>query len=157
MLYRQLMELCFPGWALEFLVRERTGFLDCGWRCVWFSRSSPSSISQRPEFLFAHWLLGSITPRLLLRRLLRFTSPFLSIPFSQDSLNQWTRKRRTLKLCAGEAGAKAGGTPFGRIELFTTESCVGEWGREASSASTARVEQAGRNENELHPRIETGS
>ena len=36
--------------------------------------------------------------------------------------------RPTLKLCAGEAGAKAGESPVGRIRLFTTENCVGEWG-----------------------------
>jgi hypothetical protein len=53
-------------------------------------------------------------------------------------------------LCADEVGANAGESPVGRIGLFTTENCVGEWGREASSASTARIEQAGRNENELH-------
>jgi hypothetical protein len=57
----------------------------------------------------------------------------------------------TLKLCAGEAGAKAGESLVGRIRLFTTENCVGEWGREASSASTAWIEQVGRNENEPHP------
>ena len=44
----------------------------------------------------------------------------------------------SLELCAGEAGA----SPVGRIRLFTTENCVSEWGREASSASTARIEQA---------------
>jgi hypothetical protein len=61
-----------------------------------------------------------------------------------------TMKDLTLKLCAGEVGANAGESPVGRIGLFTTENCVGEWGREASSASTARIEQAGRNENEPH-------
>jgi hypothetical protein len=56
-----------------------------------------------------------------------------------------------LYVCASEAGATAGESPAGRIELFTTENCVGVWGREAADVSTAQIEQAGRNEDEPHP------